>query len=192
MVNTSRWRRRGYRRWIALFCSPTPVYEVMPVYVGRPFRFVAHCERLAGSLAQLGMEDPYTRAQWHDLIATLIERNAADNPGPHCYVYWQVTRGTEYGRNHAPLPKLERTVFCVLHAPDAAGPDGARARRKLRDGGGQPLGPLRHQIHRAARQYSAARTGGTGRRRGDNLAARRAADRRVPPRPCMWSFTANW
>ncbi len=27
------------------------------------------------------------------------------------YLYVQVTRGAEYGRNHAPLPDIERTVF---------------------------------------------------------------------------------
>ena len=57
------------------------------------------------------MEDPHTREQWHELIATLIDRNAPHNSAADMYVYWQVTRGTEYGRNHAPLPKLARTVF---------------------------------------------------------------------------------
>ena len=83
------------------------VYEVMPVYGGRPFRFAAHLERLGRSLAGLAMEDPHTPAQWRALLGTLLEKNAAGD----CYLYWQVTRGTEYGRNHAPLPRLERTVF---------------------------------------------------------------------------------
>jgi D-alanine transaminase len=105
------------------FLFADAVYEVMPVYARRPFRFVAHCERLAGSLGQLGMADPYTRDQWHEIMATLIERNAADNGAQHCYVYWQVTRGTEYGRNHSPLPQIERTVFAFcapLVLPDEA------------------------------------------------------------------------
>ena len=38
------------------------VYEVMPVYGGRPFRFGAHQERLGRSLAGIRMEDPHTRA----------------------------------------------------------------------------------------------------------------------------------
>ena len=95
------------------------VYEVMPVYGRRPFRFAAHCERLARSLRELGMEDPHGREEWHGIIATLIERNARDD----IYVYWQVTRGAEYGRNHAPLPKLARTVFAFcapLTLPDPA------------------------------------------------------------------------
>jgi D-alanine transaminase len=93
------------------FLFADAVYEVMPVYGRRPFRFAAHCERLARSLAALGMADPLSREQWHELIATLIEHNAAHNSAEHLYVYWQVTRGTQYGRNHAPLPDIERTVF---------------------------------------------------------------------------------
>lgn len=83
------------------------VYEVMPVYGGRPFRFSAHAERLTRSLAALRMEDPHTRADWHSILGTLIERNG----GGDQYIYWQVTRGAQYGRNHAPLPDIPRTVF---------------------------------------------------------------------------------
>src|SRR6201996_2759898 len=83
------------------------IYEVMPVYGGRPFRFEAHAGRLTRSLAAIQMEDPHTREQWHDLISTLISRNG----GGDQYVYWQVTRGAERGRNHAPLPNIPRTVF---------------------------------------------------------------------------------
>jgi D-alanine transaminase len=83
------------------------VYEVMPVYGGRPFRFGAHLERLARSLAGISMEDPHSRDEWRTILGTLIEKNGAGDQ----YVYWQVTRGAEYARNHAPLPRLERTVF---------------------------------------------------------------------------------
>jgi len=83
------------------------VYEVMPVYAGRPFRFAAHTERLTRSLAAIGMEDPHTRAEWRTILGELIERNGAGD----CYVYWQVTRGAQLGRTHAPLPHIPRTVF---------------------------------------------------------------------------------
>lgn len=83
------------------------VYELLPVYGGRPFRFDAHAARLTRSLAEIRMEDPHTRSEWHDLIATLIERNGSGDQ----YVYWQVTRGAQFGRNHAPLPQVPRTVF---------------------------------------------------------------------------------
>jgi len=83
------------------------VYEVMPVYDGRPFRFEAHAERLTRGLAGIQMDDPHTRSEWREIISTLISRNGGGNQ----YVYWQVTRGAEFGRNHAPLPKVPRTVF---------------------------------------------------------------------------------
>jgi D-alanine transaminase len=105
------------------FLFADAVYEVMPVYGRRPFRFVAHCERLARSLKELGMADPLSREQWHEMIATLIERNAPHNSAQDLYVYWQVTRGTQFGRNHAPLPDIERTVFAFcspLILPDRA------------------------------------------------------------------------
>ena len=99
------------------------VYEVMPVYGGRPFRFAAHLERLTRSLAGIAMEDPLSRADWRTLIGTLIERNG----GGDQYVYWQVTRGAEHGRNHAPLPDIPRTVFAFC-APWPALPAGALER----------------------------------------------------------------
>ena len=83
------------------------VYEVMPVYAGRPFRLAAHCARLTRSLAELAMDDPMSAAEWREMIAGLIERNGRGD----LYVYWQVTRGAEWGRNHAPLPLVPRTVF---------------------------------------------------------------------------------
>lgn len=82
-------------------------YEVMPVYDGRPFRFEAHSGRLIQSLAGLQMKDPHTPAEWREIIGQLIARNGGGNQ----YVYWQVTRGAERGRNHAPLPDIPRTVF---------------------------------------------------------------------------------
>ena len=63
------------------------------------------------------MEDPHTREEWRAILGGLIERNG----GGEQYVYWQVTRGAEYGRNHAPLPRIERTVFAFC-APLAADP----------------------------------------------------------------------
>ena len=83
------------------------VYEVMPVYAGRPFRFAQHCQRLTRSLTAIRMQDPHSPDEWRRILGGLIERNG----GGDQYVYWQVTRGTERGRNHAPLPDVPRTVF---------------------------------------------------------------------------------
>jgi D-alanine transaminase len=82
-------------------------YEVMPVYGGRPFRFDAHGDRLTRSLTEIRMRDPHTRDEWRAIFGKLI----ASNGGGDQYVYWQVTRGAERGRSHAPLPDIPRTVF---------------------------------------------------------------------------------
>lgn len=89
------------------FLYADAVYEVMPVYGGRPFRFVAHAERLSRSLAGISMEDPHTLDSWRAILGTLIERNG----GGDQYIYWQVSRGAQPGRTHAPLPQIPRTVF---------------------------------------------------------------------------------
>ena len=83
-------------------------YEVTPVYGGRPFRFDQHHDRLTRSLKEIRMEDPLARAAWRDVYRELIARNAHAGD---LYIYLQVTRGAEFGRNHAPLPDVPRTVF---------------------------------------------------------------------------------
>src|SRR4249920_1299225 len=55
------------------------VYEVTPVYGGRPFRFAQHHARLTRSLAEIRMEDPLSPAGWRDLYRELIKRNGAES-----------------------------------------------------------------------------------------------------------------
>jgi D-alanine transaminase len=82
-------------------------YEVMPVYDGRPFRFTAHRERFTRSLNEIRLKDPHTVEEWRNILGGLIKANGDGDQ----YIYWQVTRGAERGRNHAPLPDIPRTVF---------------------------------------------------------------------------------
>jgi len=94
------------------------VYEVIPVFGGRPFRFGPHFARLARSLAEIRLREPHDLDGWRTICRELI----AANGGGDQYLYVQVTRGAEYGRNHAPLPDLEPTVFAFaapLPRPDA-------------------------------------------------------------------------
>jgi D-alanine transaminase len=95
------------------------VYELMPVYAGRPFRFAAHRERLTRSLGEIRMEDPHTHEEWRGILGGLVEANG----GGDQYVYWQVTRGAERGRNHAPLPDIPRTVFAFCAPLPVTPPD---------------------------------------------------------------------
>jgi D-alanine transaminase len=101
------------------FLYADAIYELMPVYGGRPFRFAAHAERLTRSLAGISMADPHSREEWRAILGTLIERNGAGDQ----YVYWQVTRGAQHGRTHAPLPHVPRTVFAFCAPLPVNGPE---------------------------------------------------------------------
>jgi D-alanine transaminase len=87
------------------------VYEVVPVYAGRPFRLREHLDRLVRSLAGIRMEPPLTHTEWDGILHTLIERNG----GGDQYVYFQVTRGAELARNHAWPAGLAPTVFAFAN-----------------------------------------------------------------------------
>ena len=51
------------------------VYEVVPVFEGRPFRFAEHFDRLSRSLAALHIRDPHSRDAWRALVHELMQRN---------------------------------------------------------------------------------------------------------------------
>ncbi len=83
------------------------IYEVIPVYGGRLFRPQSHFDRLDRSAAAIRLTNPHDSAQWLALLQQLIDANG----GGDQYVYLQLSRGAEYGRNHAPLPDIPPTVF---------------------------------------------------------------------------------
>jgi len=86
------------------------VYEVFPIYGSRPFRLREHLDRLNRSLAAIRMPAPLSHADWAQLSQELIARNSARE----AYLYLQVTRGMEFGRNHAWPESLKPTVFAYV------------------------------------------------------------------------------
>ena len=83
------------------------VYEVIPVYDGRAFRPGSHFRRLARSAEAIRLRNPHDDATWTSLVAELVSANG----GGDQYVYVHLSRGAEWGRNHAPLPLVAPTVF---------------------------------------------------------------------------------
>jgi D-alanine transaminase len=83
------------------------IYEVIPVYGGQLFRPQSHFDRLARSAAAIRLTNPHSSASWQVLLQQLIDANG----GGDQYVYLQLSRGAEHGRNHAPLPDIPPTVF---------------------------------------------------------------------------------
>src|ERR1700691_1648873 len=82
------------------------VYEVIPVYGSRPFRLREHLDRLNRSLSAIRLAAPKTHAGWSEVCRELVTRNG----GGDQYLYLQVTRGAEFGRNHAWPQGLEPTI----------------------------------------------------------------------------------
>lgn len=91
------------------FLFADSVYEVLPAFGGRMFRFREHFDRLARSLREIQLPSPHQHAQWFALLQELIRRNG----NVDMYLYVQVTRGTEYGRNHAFPAAVTPTVFAM-------------------------------------------------------------------------------
>jgi len=91
------------------FLFADSVYEVLPVFDGRSYRFKEHFDRLDRSLNEIRIAPPHSHAEWAQLLSTLISRNNARN----AYIYVQVTRGMEFGRNHAFPANVNPTVFMM-------------------------------------------------------------------------------
>ncbi|HEY4316406.1 MAG TPA: D-amino acid aminotransferase [Herbaspirillum sp.] len=93
------------------------IYEVIPIYDGKPFRGREHLARLFRSLASIGIANPHNAAGWNALIDSVVSaNNLADQ-----MVYIQVTRGVAK-RGHAFPAESTPTVFIMsnpLVLPDA-------------------------------------------------------------------------
>ena len=84
------------------------IYEVIPVYGRRFFRFDEHIARLERSLAKVRITNPHTREAWLALCRELVATQAADDQ----LVYIQVTRGVAM-RDHVMPEGLTPTVFVM-------------------------------------------------------------------------------
>ncbi|HEY5635792.1 MAG TPA: D-amino acid aminotransferase [Burkholderiales bacterium] len=84
------------------------VYELVPVYSRVPFRIDEHLARLERSLAEVRITNPYTRAEWREIIRRL----AAEQPWEDQGIYFQVTRGVAK-RDHAFPANTTPTVFMM-------------------------------------------------------------------------------
>lgn len=97
------------------------VYEVLPAYGGRIFRFGEHMDRLDRSLAELRIPNPHTRDEWLAIARRLIaDRQAAGVVNQ--LIYLQVTRGVAL-RDHVMPVGLKPTVFVMASEMKLATPE---------------------------------------------------------------------
>jgi len=86
------------------------VYELVPVYSRVPFRLEEHLARLERSLSETRIRNPYSRAEWRDIIVQLVAKQPYEDQG----VYFQVTRGVAK-RDHTFPADTAPTVFIMAN-----------------------------------------------------------------------------
>ncbi len=84
------------------------IYEVIPVYGRRLFRFDEHMARLSRNLAKVRIDNPHPVAGWLALVRDLV----AAQPAPDQLAYLQITRGVAL-RDHVMPLGLTPTVFAM-------------------------------------------------------------------------------
>jgi D-alanine transaminase len=90
------------------------IYEVVPVYGGRLFRFDEHMARLSRSLAKLRIPNPHDNAGWLALCRQLVASTAEATGAQDQLVYIQITRGVA-PRDHVMPANLKPTVFAMAN-----------------------------------------------------------------------------
>lgn len=86
------------------------IYEVVPVYAGRPFRWAQHLARLRRNLDIVEIPNPWSTADFDALLAGLIGDRKHDS-----YLYIQVTRGVA-PRDHLFPEGAAPTLFAYAQA----------------------------------------------------------------------------
>ena len=102
------------------------VYEVVPVYAGKPFRFAQHMARLDRSLAELRIANPLSHDRWREIVTQLVDGYALSQHTSRekidQLIYIQITRGVAL-RDHVMPPDITPTVFVMTSTmkPPTAG-----------------------------------------------------------------------
>jgi len=87
------------------------VYEVIPVYKQKLFRFKEHLQRFKNSLQSINIVNPLTDDEWLQMLNTLISKHDWKDQ----FVYIQVTRGVQMQRDHTPAMNLTPTVYAYTN-----------------------------------------------------------------------------
>lgn len=99
------------------------VYEVIPVYRGRLFRFDDHITRLNASLRAIRLDVNKTVAEWRAIFSPMLDSSKNQ------YIYLQITRGYAPTRDHGFPEQVLPTVFamCSEMKPFAGRATGVKA-----------------------------------------------------------------
>jgi D-alanine transaminase len=98
------------------------IYEVVPAYRGKLFRFDEHLARLNRSLGKVRIANPHTREEWLERCRRLIAALMQQSDAPDQLVYIQITRGVAL-RDHVMPADVTPTVFMMCSPMKPATPE---------------------------------------------------------------------
>ena len=87
------------------------VYEVIPVFGNKLFRFTEHITRLNNSLFALNIKNPYNQDDWQKICEDVINECHSSSDKA---VYIQITRGVG-AREHLYHSSMVPTVFVMCN-----------------------------------------------------------------------------
>jgi D-alanine transaminase len=97
------------------------IYEVVPAYDGRLFRFDEHLARLNRSLSKLRITNPHSRNEWLERCRYLLQSSRDQGTVGDQLVYIQITRGIAV-RDHVMPVDVRPTVFMMCSAVKSVTP----------------------------------------------------------------------
>ena len=98
------------------------IYEVVPAYEGKLFRFEEHLARLDRNLTKLRIANPHSREEWLERCRTLLAALTAKNGDGDQLIYIQITRGVAL-RDHVMPVDVAPTVFMMCSMMKPATPE---------------------------------------------------------------------
>jgi D-alanine transaminase len=98
------------------------IYEVVPAYAGKLFRFDEHMARLSRNLGKLRIANPHSREEWLERCRRLMAALAQQGGAVDQLVYIQVTRGVAM-RDHVMPTDVTPTVFMMCSSMKPATPE---------------------------------------------------------------------
>ena len=86
------------------------VYELIPVYKGKPFLIDKHLSRLRSSLSLIGMKSDHEHIEnLYEILLELIKKNGYQDH----FFYVQITRGFQASRNHVYQEDVTPTILVM-------------------------------------------------------------------------------
>jgi len=92
------------------------IYEVIPIFAGKPFRLKHHLQRMDNSLGSIRIENPHTPDEWKAIITELVSQYPDPDNNLDQSLYIHITRGISPIRDHVFPGPITPSVF-VMSSP---------------------------------------------------------------------------